>query len=257
MKTYELDYGALLASGMAIALGYHMHDPLDTVLILADVMARPGFTMDRFCRWCVNWDERKKRAEPRVGEDGKLKDGLWSDAYGRPVRRGSACPTSSCGNCVIGKLNERIVPDPEPITLEDKVKLAEAQVATIRGEIDDLYINPIANAGRIKYLREKRDQAEQRLRAMEMAQQVRSGKRRVVVQAFESVAGQRVNTPVGGSIAGVEHWESVADWNPGGVGNNIPARLKPGEREGNWDGRPTVRQLHRKPAARRQELVAS
>lgn len=258
MKVYSLDYGALLASGMAIALGYHMHDPLDTVLILADVMARPGFTMDRFCRWCVNWDDSKKRAEPRLNEKGEYKDGLWSDAYGKPVRRGSACPTDSCGNCVIGKLNERIVADPDPLTLEDKVKQAAAQVAAIKVELEDLYVNPIANSGRIKYLREKRDHAEQRMRAIEMAREVRSGKRLVRSQAFApNPTYHAYSDPRAfiGTAPAVEHWEDVADWDDG-KGNNLRAPLRRGEQVGDFSGR-APRQLRRRPEVTAQERKAS
>lgn len=228
MKTFTTDHQALAYLDSVYALqGGTRHDPLDAVLILADVTSRDGFSQQRFCRWCEN-PKAGRRLEPRTRKNaaGELvpHDGLWSDFLGRPVRRGADNPLDSCGHCVIGKLNVTEVPDPQPLTLDDKIDLSALQAKTWRSSIDELLANPIANADRIAHARERLARIEERHHHQVAAREVRSGKRRVLVQHFATNRASQTH-PHGPTAPLEEHWCHVSDYDPEGIGSNAGARL--------------------------------
>lgn len=224
MKRQSIDHAALCyIDTLLVADGQHLHDPLDAVLILTDVQAREGFTLARFCHWCENWKEGLKRAEPRIGADGKPRDGLWTDAWGRPVRRGSENPTDSCGHCVIGKIDEEDDGEQRKLSLDEKLQIAQQRNKAIQAQWEEMQRNPTVNAIQREALRDRLERlgkAEHQARAnLEIA----NGKRLVRYQAFEPSGGQPANrraSPV------VEFWEEVAAYDPLGIGNNVPVETR-------------------------------
>lgn len=211
MKGYAIDHAALVYID-SVALVLHdeaQHDPLDAVLILTDVQAQAGFKRDKFCHWCENWASEEARPKDR--------DSLWVHSSGRPLRPGCTDPLVACGNCVIGKLEEVDLPDPEPLIAVDRKARLELQARTVAAQITELEADPERWEGRIRALRERHAQLERRQAEQQAHSDLRAGKRRVLVQTYER------NIPTGPPV---EHWERWQDWDPDGVGNDRRVRVE-------------------------------
>lgn len=232
MKQYQTDYYALaFTDSFLLNAGYTPHDPLDAVIILADVTSREGFDRQRFCYWCENWSEESKRAEPRLNAQGKPQDGLWTSAWGRPVRRGSDNPTDACGGCLLAKLEETVVPGPAPLTLEEKAGKVGVTLASLRAQRSELAAEGERWAGRIAAIDKRIDGEEKRALGLWRRMEHAEGKRRVLVQHFATLPGRGLDAPHVATGPVEEHWERWQDFDPNAEGNN---RVVPGERAVVW-----------------------
>lgn len=228
-RSYTTDFEALATcDSVLMAQGYSPHDPLDAVLILADLTAREDFNRNHFCHRCENWTEESKRAEPRLNAQGKPQDGLWTSAWGRPIRRGSDEPTVACGGCILGRLDETLVPDAVPLTLEEREGKVQVTLASLRAQREALLEEGAERwAGRIAAIEGRIANEERRALGLWRRREHAEGKRRVLVQHYATVPGRGLGAPHVPLGPVEEHWERWQDWDPEGIGNNRVVRDEP------------------------------
>lgn len=215
MKGYVIDHASLVYLD-SVAMVLHdeeQHDPLDAVLILTDVQSR-AFHRERWCGRCENWAPSQAQPQER--------DSTWVSTTGRPRRPGSREPLLACGNCILGKLDEVDLPDPKPLSTADRLGLLTVQAQALAGQLQELERDPERWQGRIQATRERLHDTERRVVLLRSQAEVRSGKRRVLVQSYVPTPGRRslddpAHVPIGPAE---EHWERVSDWDPEGLGSN-------------------------------------